>query len=199
MRARLFSAPWVNATLTQEAKEAIDIIGDNVWREASIHFIAEREYKLGMGKSAPKGMQKYLNEVLDTRFSDKQWFSDLGYYFKKQTWIRVTFRHQMSLGSDILDAIKVCKKEGMQQAIIFAANRKTLDLITPNDASALVSFEKLQHEILGLNGALDIPLLIGELTPLNTASVDIDNELKKQRPRDTTIPIQALTSSFSDI
>lgn len=186
----MFSAPWVNTTLTREAKEAIEIIGDNVWREASIHFIAEREYKLGMGKSAPKGMQKYLNKVIDTRFSNNKWFSDLGYFFKKQTWIRVTFRHQMSLGSDILDAIKVCKKEGMQQAIILAANKKTLDLISPNDATALVSFEKLQNEIIGLNGALDIPLLIGELTPLSTASVDIGKELKKQRLRDTTIPIQ---------
>ena len=160
MKARLFSAPWVNTTLTKETKEAIEIIGENVWREASIHFTAEREYKLSMGKSAPKGMQRYLNEVLDIRFSNNEWFSDSGYYFKEQTWIRVTFRHQMSLGSDILDAIKVCKNEGMQQAIILAANRNTLNLVSPNDAAALVSFEKLQNEILGLNGALDIPLLI---------------------------------------
>ncbi len=191
MRARLFAAPWVNTTLTKEANEAIAIIGDGVWREASIHFTADREYKQSIGKSAPKGMQRYLNDVLDDRFSKKEWFSDSGYYFKGQTWVRVTFRHQMSLGSDILDAIKVCKNEGMKQAIILAANRKTLDLISPNDAAALVSFEKLQNEIFGLNGAIDIPLLFGELSPLSTASEDINKELKKQRPRDTTIPIKA--------
>ncbi len=39
------------------------------------------------------------------------------------------FRHQMSLGSDIVDAIKVCKKEGMEVAVIIAANRKTLNLL----------------------------------------------------------------------
>lgn len=106
------------------------------------------------------------------------------------SWLRVTFRHQMSLGSDILDAIKVCKKEGMEQAIILAANKSTLQLISPNDANALVSFEKLQSEIWSLNGALDIPLIIGELSPFTSASEDIDNELRKNRPRDITVPIQ---------
>ena len=94
----------------------------------------------------------------------------------------------MSLGADILDAIKVCKKEGMEQAVILAANRKTLDLITPNDAAAIVSFEKLEREIMSLNGALDIPLLFGELTPLSSASSDINEELKKARPRDISVP-----------
>ena len=94
----------------------------------------------------------------------------------------------MSLGSDILDAIKVCKKEGMQQAVILAANRKTLDLISPNDAAAIVSFEKLEREIMSLNGALDIPLFFGELTPVSSASSDINVELRKARPRDLTIP-----------
>ena len=94
----------------------------------------------------------------------------------------------MSLGSDILDAIKVCKIEGMEQVTILAANRKTLDLISPNDAAAIVSFEKLEREILSLNGALDIPLLIGELSPFSSASNDINAELKKARPRDISIP-----------
>ena len=96
----------------------------------------------------------------------------------------------MSLGSDILDAIKVCKIEGMELAIIMAANRKTLDIISPNDANAIVSFEKLENEIMSLNGAIDIPLLIGELTPLSSASDDINLELKKVRPRDITLPGQ---------
>ena len=94
----------------------------------------------------------------------------------------------MSLGSDIVDAIKVCKLEGMQQAVILAANRKTLDLISPNDAAALVSFEKLEKEIVSLNGALDIPLLYGELTPFSSASSEINVELSKARPRDVSVP-----------
>ena len=190
MKTRLFAAPWVKAQQTAETAEAIELLKDDVWKEASVLFAAEREVKMKSGRSAPKGMQRFLNDVITKRFSSNGWTGEAGYFYKEQTWIRVTFRHQMSLGSDILDAIKVCKKEGMQQAVILAANRKTLDLISPNDAGAIVSFEKLEREIMNLNGTLDIPLLYGELTPMTSASDDINIELKKARPRDQTIPQQ---------
>lgn len=188
MKTKLLAPPWVKTDLTEELKEAIEIIGQDVWKEASIRFSAEREVKLRAGKSAPKGMQRYLNEVLTEHFSEKGWDGDSGYFFKNKTWIRITFRHQMSLGADILDAIKVCKIEGMEVAAILAANKSTLTVVSPNDASALVSFEKLQSEVLSLNGAIDIPLLIGELTPLTSASTAINAELKKNRPRDVSVP-----------
>lgn len=188
MKTRVLASPWVKAHLTNETEEAIKLLCDDVWKEASVLFAAEREAKMKSGKSAPKGMQRYLNEVITNRFTSNGWIGDAGYFFKERTWIRVTFRHQMSLGSDILDAIKVCKIEGMEQATILAANRKTLDLISPNDAAAIVSFEKLEREILSLNGALDIPLLIGELSPFSSASNDINVELRKARPRDISIP-----------
>lgn len=188
MKTRLVSCPWIKPQLTQETIEAIDLIKDDVWKEASVLFAAERDTKLKTGKSAPKGMQRYLNEVLVKRFTDNGWMGEAGYFFKDKTWVRVTFRHQMSLGSDILDAIKVCKKEGIQQAVILAANRRTLNIISPNDAAAIVSFEKLEKEIMSLDGALDIPLIIGELSPMSSASEDINNELRKSRPRDISIP-----------
>lgn len=190
MKTRLLASPWVKTQMTNETAEAVELLKDDVWKESSVLFAAERETKLRSGLSAPKGMQRYLNEVILKRFTSNGWTGDAGYFFKEKTWIRVTFRHQMSLVSDILDAIKVCKIEGMQQAIILAANRKTLDLISPNDAAAIVSFEKLEREIMNLNGALDIPLLYGELTPISSASNDINDELRKNRPRDLTIPRQ---------
>lgn len=188
MKTRLLAPPWGKPELTEETIEAIKIIRDNVWKDASVLFFAERDVKLNAGKSAPKGMQRYLNDVLMNRFLSNDWYGKAGYFFKNKTWVRITFRHQMSLGSDILDALKVCKIEKMEQALILAANRSTLDLISPNDAAAIVSFEKLEKEILSLNGALDIPLLIGELTPYTSASKEINRELKKDRPRDVTIP-----------
>lgn len=188
MNTRLFASPWVKTQKTIETEEAIELLKDDVWKEASVLFAAEREAKMKFNKSAPKGMQRYLNDVIINKFTSNGWIGEAGYFFKEKTWVRVTFRHQMSLGSDILDAIKVCKKEGIQQALILAANRKTLDLISPNDAAALVSFEKLEREILNLNGALDIPLLYGELSPISSASNEINVELRKARPRDISIP-----------
>ena len=188
MRVRLYAAPWSTSTLTDEANEAIKIIGKDVWRDASILFYSMRDTKVRAGKSAPKGMQRFLNEVLAQRFEEKGWEGDAGYFVKGKTWIRITFRHQMSIGSDFLDALKVCKKEGIELALILAANRNTLQLVSPNDANALVSFEKLMNEVMSLDGAMDIPLIIGELTPLTSASTDINNELLKERPRDLFVP-----------
>lgn len=188
MKTKLYAPPWGTPAITEEAKEAIDIISKNVWRDASIRFFALRDSKSKSGKSAPKGMQRFLNEIMAQRFTEKGWEGDAGYFFKGKTWIRITFRHQMSLGSDIIDAIKVCKKEGFELAMILAANRQTLNIISPNDAAALVSFEKLQKEIVDLDGAIDIPLLIGELAPVTKASQDIIDELRKERPRDISIP-----------
>lgn len=189
MNVRLVAPPWGAPALNEELEEAIKVLNDNIWRDSSIQFYSVRNSKQKMGKSAPKGMQRFLNDVLKERFQSYGWIGEAGYFFKNKTWIRITFRHQMSLGSDILDAIKVCKKENMDVAVIMAANRQTLDLISPNDSAAIVSFEKLQREVVSLDGAIDIPLIIGELTPRTSASEDINYELLKDRPRDISIPV----------
>lgn len=191
MNTRLVAPPWGAPPLTQEAEEALGVIGSEVWRDACVEFYAERQAKTQVGKRAPKGMQGTLNRILEQRFHEAGWIASDGYFIKGETWVRATFRHQMSLGSDILAAMKVCKLEGIKLALILAADRKTLDIITPNDAPALVSFEKLKAEISSLDGVIDIPLLIGELTPSTSASPYIDEKIRKARPRDKTVPVNS--------
>ena len=188
MKVRLVAPPWGTPELTPELNEMIKILGDNVWADASVEFYANRGAKVHNGKRAPKGMQQTINAILEKKFNSCGWDGDSGYFVKGETWVRITFRHQMSLGSDIVDALKVCKKEGVKLAVILAANRETLNIISPNDAAALVSFEKLENEIVSLDGALDIPLIIGELTPKSSASQVIDDSLRASRPRDITVP-----------
>ena len=107
MYTRLFASPWVKTQKTIETEEALELLKDDVWKDASILFAAERESKLKSKKSAPKGMQRYLNDIIVKRFTTNGWIGEAGYFFKGRTWVRITFRHQMSLGSDILDAMKV--------------------------------------------------------------------------------------------
>ena len=78
MKTRLLASPWVKAQMTDETKEALEILSDNVWSEASILFAAERETKMKSGKSAPKGMQCYLNDVIVKRFTDSGWLGEAG-------------------------------------------------------------------------------------------------------------------------
>lgn len=188
MRTRLIAPPWGAPHLTREAQEIADVLSDGVWNDASLRFYAERDAKLRAGRRAPKGMQKTLNTVIGERLLQAGWEGDSGYFFKRRTWVRVTFRHQMSLGSDIVDALKVCKKEGMELAIILAAGAEALRTISPNDCKALVSFEKLKGEVYSLDGVIDIPLVIGELIPASMVPQAIEDELRKARLRDVTIP-----------
>lgn len=191
MKVRLVAPPWGAPKITSELEEAVKLLGDNVWADSSVRFYAERDAKIHAGKRAPKGMQGTLNDVIADRFASHNWEGDSGYFVKGRTWVRVTFRHQMSLGSDIVDALKVCKKEGIKLAVILAANRKTLNTVSPNDAGALTSFEKLQSEIWSLDSVIDIPLLIGELSPMTAPSQAISDELHKERPRDRTVPTES--------
>lgn len=188
MRVQLFAPPWGAPEMTEEGREAVRILGDNVWSDAALRFYAERDAKLQMGYRAAKGMQGTLNKVLKKKFEEYDWYAEAGYFIKGDTWVRVTFRHQMSLGSDIIDAQKVCARSGIKLAMIMAADRATLNTISPNDASALVSFEKLEREILDLNGVINIPLVYGKLTPLTRASRAVENQLLVDRPRDITVP-----------
>lgn len=198
MKLKIITSPWSKPIMTKELQEAAEIIGDNVWKDASIRFYAVRKAKINNGKSAPKGMQKYINEILDEKFQKAGWEGSSGYYFKNKTWIRITFRHQMSLGSDFINALKVCRKEGMELAVIIAANKETLKIISPNDAGAIISFEKLLNEMMSLNGVIDIPLIIGELEPLTQVPSGIYNEILKERPRDISIPTNTLKDSKNE-
>lgn len=188
MRVGLLSAPWYEDEPTAELEEACVVLGDNVWREAAIDFYAYRAARLKRGRSAPKGMQGHLNRAIQSRFADAGWLGADGRYVKNGTWVRVTFRHQMSLGSDILDAAKVCAKEGCSQAAILAGESDWLRLVSPNDSRALVTFEKLRIAVAELQGLLTTPLFLGALRGQSQLPEEIAKELRKARPRDTTTP-----------
>lgn len=192
MRLTLQATPWYSAQPTPQLLSAIEALAAGVWSEAAVRFYAERAAKVRRGSRASKGMQSELNQVISEHLARDGWAGDGGRFIKDHTWLRVTFRHQMSLGSDLIDAMKVCKKEGCEQAVIAAASARTLRTISPNDAAALVSFEKLRIAVADLKGVTDIPLLIGCLEPVSAPSEDIGRALEERRPRDVTVPMDRM-------
>ena len=198
MRVELLSAPWYEGQPTDELVEACTVLGDDVWRETAIDFYAIRAARVKHGRSAPKGMQGQLNKVIEARFLKAGWLGEGGRFFKNGTWVRVTFRHQMSLGSDLLDAAKVCTKEGCVQAAILAGESEWLRLVSPNDFGALVSFEKLRIAVVELQGVLSMPFYIGALNGRSELPDEILTELRKVRPRDITSPTPISWEDLSD-
>jgi hypothetical protein len=103
-------------------------------------------------------------------------------------WIRITFRHQMSLGSDFTDALKVSRRSGFSEVLIAAATGNFLKIISPNDAAALTSHEKVWAEAVDLIGCLDIPLLVGSLEAASSLPVEVAGIVHAPRPRDVYEP-----------
>ena len=174
MKATVTKAPWVNDDLTPESLAALELI-DGSWREACSRFVTMSQIKVSAGKSAPKGIQFFLNEVLTERFVEAGWDADDSRFRLNSTWVRVTFRHQMSLGSDLLDAVRLSSMGGVTQCLILAAGNEFLRIITPSDAMAICSAEKFVSQVARLNGAISAPIFIGELAPSSKLSTPVSD------------------------
>lgn len=81
-----------------------------------------------------------------------------------------TPRHQMSLESELFDAIKMTGKEGVKQSLLLSASSEFLKVISPRDAGALTLVEKLSQELAMLEGATEVPLILGCLSPISVLS-----------------------------
>jgi hypothetical protein len=87
----------------------------------------------------------------------------------------------MSLGSDLLDAAKVCIREGFQQACILAGTEQFLEIVSPRDAGSLISFEKMRISVADYGGVISPPLIIGGLSASSTIPPDIQRALAELR------------------
>jgi hypothetical protein len=158
------------------------------WREAALEFYAVRTARLSRGLQAPIGVQSFLNDELEHRFEAAGWEGSAGRFRNGDSWLRVTFRHSMSLGADFIDALRLVRKEGVREAAIVAATADFLRLISPNDAGALTSYERLWSQAAELDGVIDIELFIGRLTPATDLPPEVSAALGRQRPRDRYRP-----------
>ena len=163
MRIVLFSPPWV----TQEPPElhGVQKILNGIWTDAAVDYAADWTAKQSFGKRGPVGVQKYLNKKLDSAFEGAGWECYSSTFTTHDLWFRVTFRHQMSAGSNIVDAMKALGRGRYRTAVIAAATRDFLEQISPADAPALTSFEKLRAELIDLDGILRAPIYLAALRP----------------------------------
>src|SRR5436309_7367856 len=78
MKVHLEHAPWTSEQPSAVLREAVDILGRDVWREAAIEFYAERRAKEQRRLRTPKGLQPFLNSVIDRRFEENGWSGTSG-------------------------------------------------------------------------------------------------------------------------
>jgi hypothetical protein len=135
-----------------------------VWETALAQFEASNFVKTSRGSKPSLGVQGQLNDAIDSAFQAQGWSGGEGRYAKGDTWVRVSFRHSMSLGSDFLDAQRQILLEGFEQVALIYAHQQLLKKISPNDGGSLCSFERaalLLHDVESISPSL--PIWLGRL------------------------------------
>ncbi len=135
-----------------------------VWDMAASAFEASNLSKVSRNQKPSSGMQAYLTDAIDQGFQSLGWTGDDGRYSKNQTWVRVSFRHAMSLGSDFFDAQKQIKLEKYDQVALVYAHQLLLKRISPKDGGSLCSFERASLFIHDLEFMVpNLPVWLGRL------------------------------------
>lgn len=136
---------------------------DGAWGSASDLFSARNHVRREQNRTLKVGKQSDLNEVLEGRFEESGWQGSDGRFFKDSTWIRFSFRHSMSLGSDFLEAFRVHKLEGFQLICLMYADENLLENIWQSGGQALCSYDKASAYWSQLYSVLEMPLVLGRL------------------------------------
>jgi len=188
VRLTYTSSPWTDQVPCDALMEIVNILQEGVWRQAATEYYGEKTKAQQNGKVGPQGVQSFLNRIIDQRLMEYDWRGSQGRFKKDDAWARITFRHQMSLEADILDALYEQKRQGAGQTAIIAAGNDFLRVISPNDWRALCSYEKLKAACERLEGCLDFPLFLGLLEPFSDLPKEVAALVNAPRPRGLTIP-----------
>jgi hypothetical protein len=154
---------------------------EGVWAEAAEDYASEFAGKKSVGASTPRGMQRHLNAAIQKRLFELDWEGADGRFHRGDEWLRVSFRHRMSLGSDLLDAARMHRVEGFSKITLVAAAASFLSTISPADAKALSSAEDFRAQAKLNEFCLEIPLRIGTLEPVSALPTDVTDILRGRR------------------
>lgn len=155
--------PFEDNKLVLSHLAEVKALMDGAWGSASDLFSARNHVRREQKRTLKVGKQSDLNEVLEERFQERGWQGSDGRYFKDSTWIRISFRHSMSLGSDFLEAFRVHKLERFQLISLMYADEDLLENIWPSGGQALCSYDKASAYWTQLHAVLEMPLVLGRL------------------------------------
>jgi hypothetical protein len=169
--------------LSKEFLHSLQSDLSGVWKSAATEFYARFVALSAHGKNPPLGMQPVINSQLNEMMVAKGWQGSSGRFIKDNVWLRITFRHQLSLGSDFMDALLVAHREQMQALVIAAPSIEFAQLITPRDFKAITTFDKLETYFNRAQDLYQVPLAIGRLEPDERLDSAIEQLLQARQGR----------------
>jgi len=153
----------------------------NIWAQSAGDFYARHVAAVARGIKPPLGIQPFINNRLDAELPASGWEGSEGRFTKDSTWLRITFRHAMSLGSDFMDGLLLAYREGIRVAVIAAPSIEFAKLVTPKDAGAIVTYERIEEYFSRAHPLFQIPLVIGRLSEGQGCPPQVTEYLAKNR------------------
>jgi hypothetical protein len=148
---------------------------EDIWQVAARNYVSKYEALRAHGKKPPQGAQAFINSQLESTLSDRGWEGTDGRFVKDGVWLRITFRHQMSLGSDFMDALLLAHREQLKGLVIAAPSLDFAKVITPKDANSITTYEKLEEYFARAVELFQVPIAIGRLSPIG----NIENKIQE--------------------
>ncbi len=152
-----------------------------VWALAAGDFYARHVAAVAREIKPPLGIQPFINDRLDYELPSSGWEGSEGRFTKDNAWLRITFRHAMSLGSDFMDGLLLAYREGIRVAVIAAPSREFARLVTPRDAGAIITYERLEEYFSRAHPLFQIPLVIARLSEGEGLPPQVTEYLAKHR------------------
>jgi hypothetical protein len=154
---------------------------EGLWGEAAESYAAEFMGKRAVGKPTPRGIQKFLNSSIELKLSELGWSGVDGRFHKGLEWMRVSFRHYTTIGSDILDAARMARVEGFERVTLIAASSDFMSIISPADAKSLCTSEGYRIQTTLNDFIIDFPMAIGTLEPTSTLDEQVASIVRGAR------------------
>ena len=149
---------------------------DNVLEYSVNSYIAYNSFAEKNEQRKLSGLQKTINERVDNLFVNDGWFVVDGRATKDRIQVRITFRHQMSIGTDFIEALKLIADNEVDYCVILVAEYDLVKFISPKDANSLLHYPKLSNFYNSYKSILPENLHIGSLSE-NVEKVNIYKKL----------------------
>ena len=142
---------------------SLNSILTGTWEESNQIFQASNSARIAQNKKKKVGLQSDLNALITQKLIDAGWEGEEGRFFRDGSWIRISFRHYMSQGADLLEAYSVFKRENFKQIALIYGEDAFLKSVWPGGHSALCSYEKAVSMWSQYEEILPMPLILGKI------------------------------------
>lgn len=156
-------------SLKREIEQIIQSIDFN---DVQKRFDKENQQRKSTGKKPAKGKQSTINLIFREAFINKGWENEKNVFddpkndlaidfWKRNVGVDIAFSHRSFIGGDLLRFQAAAEvKNVINVGVYICATKSFAKLVSPSDASSMVSYERTKWYLETLYPVLTVPILL---------------------------------------